>query len=78
MTADAETRRGSNGVRACTSIRIAPGQRWISRHGKSDLVIVKKSTLAPGRWMVRVAAHQFTTTITESGLIEHYQVHDSN
>jgi hypothetical protein len=57
-----------------STIVIAPGQRWLARRQGSDLVIVKKSTLSTGRWLVRRCVTGDLTTISEPQLIEQYRV----
>ena len=59
-----------------STIVIAPGQRWTARRRASDLVIVKKSTLSRGRWLVRRCATGDLTTISEPQLIEQYRPAD--
>jgi hypothetical protein len=59
-----------------SAIIIAAGQRWIARRPASDLIIVKKSTLSPGRWLVRRCATKDLTTISEPQLIEKYRLAD--
>jgi hypothetical protein len=57
-----------------STIVIAPGQRWLARRPGNDLVIVKKSTLSWGRWLVRRCATGDLTTISEPQLIEQYRL----
>ena len=62
--------------RNSSAILIAPGQRWVAQRPASDLIIVKKSTLSPGRWLVRRCATDELTTISEPQLIGHYRLAD--
>ena len=57
-----------------SAITIEPGQRWVARRPGSDLVIVKKSTLSRGRWLVRRCVTDDLTTISEPQLIEQYRL----
>ena len=59
-----------------SAIVIAPGQRWVSQRAANNLVIVKKSTLSPGRWLVRRCATNDLTTISEPQLIGQYRLVD--
>ena len=57
-----------------STIVIAPGQRWVARRPGNDLLIVKKSTLSRGRWLVRRCVTGELTTVSEPELIARYRL----